>query len=75
MHDPETTNFYAFIVDGEIGHMHAVPLGMDRILGVMSSNPTVVEIPKHMVAQIMESFGTGEWWRYENGEFLPPAGE
>lgn len=63
----ENYNYYAFVVDGEVGFVMPVSKGVEHINAVFSSQAVVHLIPQEKVEDITVG------WQYAAGEFLPPT--
>ena len=68
----DDSTFYAFVVDGEVAHVHAVSNNMEKIIAVMNSNPTIIKIPNEIVENLIDSSSNNKYWTYVNGYFNPP---
>lgn len=68
----DNSTFYAFVVDGEVAHIHGISNEMEKVNAVMSSNPTVVKIPSEILDEVINLSSDNSYWTYQNGEFYPP---
>lgn len=66
--------YFAYVVDGEVGHMHGIPRFIERAIAALASNPQVVQVPDDLVGDLNHSFAGGRLWSYENGKFIAPEG-
>lgn len=64
--------YFAYVVDGEVAHMHGIPRIIERAIAALGSDPKVVHVPHELVGDINFSFSDGKFWKYENGEFISP---
>ena len=55
--------YFAFVVDGEVTHLHTVDFLMELVIASMSSNPTVVRLSREDA--IMVKGG----WYFDGNEF------
>jgi len=62
---------FAYVVDGEVGHVHFMANAILNAIAVMSSDPKVVIIPEEIVEEISKNAGLG--WTYVDGNFIPPT--
>lgn len=69
--NPDDYKFFAYVVDGEVGHVHIFQVHerSERIIACMQSQPTVVEITGDLRGQVNPSTG----WRYDGINFIPPT--
>ncbi|CAB4143066.1 hypothetical protein UFOVP784_68 [uncultured Caudovirales phage] len=62
---------FAYIVDGEVAHLHFMANVIEHAVAAMKSDPKVVQIPEELVDLMEPTVGLG--WTYVNGEFVPPS--
>jgi hypothetical protein len=62
---------FAYVVDGEVGHVHFMANTILNAIAIMSSDPKVVVIPEEIVDEISKNAGLG--WKYLDGKFISPT--
>ena len=55
--------YFAFVVDGEVTHLHTVDFLMELVIASMSSNPTVVRLSKEDAIRVKGG------WYLDGNEF------
>jgi len=55
--------YFAFVVDGEVTHLHTVDFLMELVIASMSSNPTVVRLSKEDAIRVKGG------WYFDGNEF------
>jgi hypothetical protein len=55
--------YFAFVVDGEVTHLHTVDFLLEMIVASMSSNPTVVRLSKEDALKVKGG------WYYDGANF------
>jgi hypothetical protein len=55
--------YFAYVVDGEVTHLHTVDFLMELIIASMSSNPTVVRLSKEDALKVKGG------WYFDGNEF------
>lgn len=62
-----TNKYFAFVIDGEVTHVHLVDTRLEKLMAVMQSNPTIVPIPDELGPRMTATDGEG--WSYNGEEF------
>ena len=55
--------YFAYVVDGEVTHLHTVDFLMELVIASMSSNPTVVRLSKEDALKVKGG------WYFDGNEF------
>jgi hypothetical protein len=55
--------YFAYVVDGEVTHLHTVDFLMELVIASMSSNPTVVRLSKEDALKVKGG------WYFDGKEF------
>ena len=55
--------YFAYVVDGEVTHLHTVDFLMELVIASMSSNPTVVRLSKEDAIRVKGG------WYFDGNEF------
>lgn len=63
----ETFNYYAFVVDGEVGFVMPVSKNIEHINAVFASDAVVRLIPAEQAYEVVVG------WQHIDGEFVPPT--
>lgn len=60
---PDMTNWktFVFVCDGEVAEMMKLPPVAERMIAVLSSNPTVIEINSNQSVQIGDLYKDGRF--------------
>jgi hypothetical protein len=61
---------FAYVIDGEVGHLHFMANIIEHAIAAMKSDPKVVEVPEELIALMEPTVGFG--WTYVDGNFVPP---
>ena len=63
-----TNKYFAFVIDGEVTHVHLVDTRLEKLMAVMQSNPTIIQIPDELGPRMATVDGEG--WSHVDGEFV-----
>jgi hypothetical protein len=55
--------YFAYVVDGEVTHLHTVDFLMELVIASMSSNPTVIRLSKEDALKVKGG------WYFDGNEF------
>lgn len=55
--------YFAYVVDGEVTHLHTVDFLMELVVASMSSNPTVIRLSKEDALKVKGG------WYFDGNEF------
>jgi len=55
--------YFAYVVDGEVTHLHTVDFLLELVIASMSSNPTVVRLSKEDAIRVKGG------WYFDGNEF------
>ena len=59
-------SWFAYVIDGEVAWIHVIPEAAEHFHSVLSSNPTVVKIPKSISSDV--ALG----WLFDGTRFTNP---
>lgn len=59
--------YFAFVVDGEVTHLHAVSKEIEMIVASMSSDPKVIRLTDDQAVKVKGG------WYYDGSEFTEQA--
>lgn len=59
--------YFAFVVDGEVTHLHTVDNMLELIVAAMSSDPKVIKLTKEQALKVKGG------WYYDGTEFKEQA--
>lgn len=68
--NPEAFKHFAFIVDGEVGHISRFQIGpvFEQSIACLSSSPVIVEITGDDITRV-----TMHGWTHDGTNFIPPT--
>jgi len=61
---------FAYVIDGEVGHLHFMANVVEHAIAAMKSDPKVIEVPEELALLMEPTVGFG--WTYVDGNFVPP---
>ena len=61
---------FAYVIDGEVGHLHFMANVVEHAIAAMKSDPKVIEVPEDLALLMEPTVGSG--WTYVDGQFIPP---
>ena len=61
---------FAYVIDGEVGHLHFMANAIEHAVAAMKSDPKVIEVPEELVELMEPTVGFG--WTYVDGIFVAP---
>jgi hypothetical protein len=60
-------SWFAYVIDGEVAWIHVIPKEVEHFHSVLSSNPTIVEIPVELTDDVQLG------WLFNGSTFTNPG--